>query len=343
MDLNLTDSSLKKKYIYADRQILAQHACPWGDIDEGEEDDFKYFYLHDRLGSVRLVINDSGNVVKYYTYEPFGEVIDDDGTFENALRFTGQYFDAEIEEYYLRTRQYNPAIARFTARDPVFGKLEQPLTLHKYLYCQNDSVNFADVDGRWALMVGASASFNFGLADIPGYAQTLPMAHSMARRDPTLMEYYNILLPVYTMVAESMGFGGTAGAGIGIAKDENESWNKGWSAAPLAWYSAGLSVSTGAGASVVIDVGFSPEAQKVEDLGGRFVEAGASGSLPVPSYLGINTGGATCSWGIDENDKFTGITLWTVSFGWGASVLGPGKEAHAFQGRTRVGERLWGN
>jgi RHS repeat-associated protein len=145
MDLNLTDSSLKKKYIYADRQILAQH-----DIDDDAQpaQDDKYFYLHDRLGSVRLVINDSGNVVKYYTYEPFGELIEDAGTFDNAFRFTGQYFDAEIEEYYLRARQYNPQIARFTSRDPVLGDQEEPLTLHKYLYCANDPINNIDPTGK---------------------------------------------------------------------------------------------------------------------------------------------------------------------------------------------------
>jgi RHS repeat-associated protein len=145
MDLNLTDSSLKKKYIYADRQILAQH-----DIDDDatpDPIDDKYFYLHDRLGSVRLVINDSGSVVSHYTYEPFGEVIDDDVTFVNDFLFTGQYFDFEIEEYYLRARQYNPHLARFTARDAVEGKFEQPLTLNRYLYCENDPINLFDPDG----------------------------------------------------------------------------------------------------------------------------------------------------------------------------------------------------
>lgn len=45
---------MKRRYIYADRQTLAQH-----DSDEGEEEDFKYFNLHDRLASVRLVISNS--------------------------------------------------------------------------------------------------------------------------------------------------------------------------------------------------------------------------------------------------------------------------------------------
>lgn len=42
------------------------------------------YWAYARLGSVRLVIDyAAGDVVKYYTYEPFGKVIDD-GTFENA-------------------------------------------------------------------------------------------------------------------------------------------------------------------------------------------------------------------------------------------------------------------
>ena len=127
-------------------QVLAQH-----DID-GQQDDI-YFYLHDRLGSVRLIIEydsqaGSVDVVKYYIYEPFGQVLDSGGTFDNPFMFTGQYFDSEIEEYYLRARQYNPHISRFTSRDPVAGKFKEPLTLHRYLYCLNDPVNGVDPSGE---------------------------------------------------------------------------------------------------------------------------------------------------------------------------------------------------
>ena len=165
MDLNLTDSSLKKKYIYvtdplggvdplgADRQIIAQHACPLGD---GEMSDDKYFYLHDRLGSVRLVIDDQSAVKNTYTYEPFGEMLATEctETIENPFKFTGQYFDSEIEEYYLRARQYNPHLARFTSRDPAMGEFDEPITLHKYLYCGNDPVNWIDPSGEF--LSGAS-------------------------------------------------------------------------------------------------------------------------------------------------------------------------------------------
>jgi len=35
-----------------------------------------YFYLYDRLGSVREIINKNGQVVNHYTYGPFGQTIE---------------------------------------------------------------------------------------------------------------------------------------------------------------------------------------------------------------------------------------------------------------------------
>lgn len=50
-------------------------------------------------------MNSSAVVTQDYPYEPFGEVIDSSGSFDNSFMFTGQYFDSEIQEYYLRARQ----------------------------------------------------------------------------------------------------------------------------------------------------------------------------------------------------------------------------------------------
>jgi len=190
-------ASLKKKYIYADRQILAQH-----DIDEGEEEDFKYFYLHDRLGSVRLVIDDQSAVKNTYTYEPFGEMFATEctETTENPFKFTGQYFDSEIEEYYLRARQYNPHLARFTSRDPIRGEFTEPQTLHLYLYCGNDPINRVDLTGNrpvWAMyefwaeiggevVKGAAATLD-GVNPIPFWN---PFEHVYANEDGTVDRIY---------------------------------------------------------------------------------------------------------------------------------------------------------
>jgi hypothetical protein len=43
---------------------------------------------------------------------------------------------------------YDPQLMRFTARDPVNGRFKEPLTLHKYLYCLNDPINYTDPTGK---------------------------------------------------------------------------------------------------------------------------------------------------------------------------------------------------
>ena len=106
------------KLSYANSQILAQH--------DGDSSASRYFYLHDRLGSVREIINTAGEVNNIYTYDPFGETFASE-TEENILnpfKYTGQWFDVELNQYYLRARQYEPHIGRFTSRDPIFGTFE---------------------------------------------------------------------------------------------------------------------------------------------------------------------------------------------------------------------------
>ncbi len=84
--------------------------------------------------------------------------------------FTGQWFDSQFCQYYLRARMYDPNLGRFTSRDPIFGKFKNPLTLHSYLYCLNDPVNRTDSSGEIsvALIVvggivgGISAAINSG-------------------------------------------------------------------------------------------------------------------------------------------------------------------------------------
>ena len=124
-----------------------------GGVSRGDN----YFHLHDRLGSVRQVIDTSGNVKNRYIYEPFGELYDNEADFEetidNSFKFTGQYLDSEIDQYYLRARQYYPHIGRSTTRDPILGSFREPMTLHVYLYCLNDPVNRVDPSGEFTFHV----------------------------------------------------------------------------------------------------------------------------------------------------------------------------------------------
>jgi len=75
MELN-SSGSIVKSYIYANSQVIAQH--------DGDSSADRYFYLHDRLGSVRQVIDTSGDVEQMYTYGPYGNLLEYDGTFDNV-------------------------------------------------------------------------------------------------------------------------------------------------------------------------------------------------------------------------------------------------------------------
>jgi len=123
---------------------------------DGGQSATEYFYVTDRLGSVRQVVGIVDNepaIVLSYTYSPFGQMLEQSKKtgFEysfNSFLFTGQWFDSEFGQYYLRARQYDPVLMRFTARDPVRGKFQNPLTLHPYMYCINGPINKIDLSGN---------------------------------------------------------------------------------------------------------------------------------------------------------------------------------------------------
>lgn len=58
------NNAILKTFIHANGEVLMQH--------DGDYTASRYFYLHDRLGSVRQVIDSSASVVNCYTYDPCG-------------------------------------------------------------------------------------------------------------------------------------------------------------------------------------------------------------------------------------------------------------------------------
>jgi len=151
-EVDASDGSLENSYLWADGQILARYTH-----NADETVDEKFYYVHDRLGSVRMVIGYDGgdaHVENHYTYAPFGQTLESAENTCNPFQFTGQWHDQETSEYYLRARMYDPTMMRFTTRDPAKGKRKEPLTLHNYLYCYNNSVNRTDVNGEFASLAG---------------------------------------------------------------------------------------------------------------------------------------------------------------------------------------------
>jgi RHS repeat-associated protein len=133
---------------------------------DGDMNSPRYFYLHDRLGSVRQIINFSGTVENCYYYTLWGGVTgsETDENVSNWFGWAGYLGDEEISSYYCNARQFNSA--RFTTRDPISGSFNEPMTLHAYLYCLNDPINRTDPTGEKSLseMMAATKVWASGVA-----------------------------------------------------------------------------------------------------------------------------------------------------------------------------------
>jgi len=156
-----------------------------------------------------------------------------------------------------------------------------------------------------------------------------------------MIQYYSVMMPFAVALSDHIGFGGTAGGAFVVAKDTSKGYitGGGWSYGLMGYAAGGHSVSTGKGATLTVDIGFSWQAQKVTDLRGWFHEVGESFTSPAPFlFFGMNAAGFTASQGINKEGGFNGIYLWTASFGWGTSGGNVGLEAHSYVGRTWVKE-----
>jgi RHS repeat-associated protein len=79
--------------------------------------------------------------------DAFGEMISQSGTTPNEWRYEGEQYDAGSGLYDLRARWMAPGVGRFTSRDTFSGTLTDPISLHPYLYTENDPINKTDPSG----------------------------------------------------------------------------------------------------------------------------------------------------------------------------------------------------
>jgi RHS repeat-associated protein len=74
--------------------------------------------VHDGLGSVRQLLDTTGQIETNYAYDPFGVPLVE-GEVYNPYQFTGEAWDAEVELAYLRARYYQPEEVRLGPEAPL--------------------------------------------------------------------------------------------------------------------------------------------------------------------------------------------------------------------------------
>ena len=68
------------------------------------------WHLAAHLGSVRDLVDNSGNSVNHFVYDSFGNVVSQSGTVISRFLFTGREWDEEIGLQFNRGRFYKPPL-----------------------------------------------------------------------------------------------------------------------------------------------------------------------------------------------------------------------------------------
>ncbi len=105
------------------------------------------YYGYDGHGSVRFLMDTNGTITDTYTYDAFGTLLVHNGNTPNNYLYAGQQFNPELGLYYNRARYLNQDIGRFWTRDTYEGDNEDPLSLHRYLYAQDNPLDNTDPSG----------------------------------------------------------------------------------------------------------------------------------------------------------------------------------------------------
>ena len=105
------------------------------------EDGAYHAFHQDEQGST-VYITEQG-VENCYQYDAFGNLTEKRESFENRILYTGQQYDQETGQYYLRARYYNPVVGRFLQEDTYRGD-----GLNLYAYCANNPVVYYDPSGQ---------------------------------------------------------------------------------------------------------------------------------------------------------------------------------------------------
>lgn len=103
------------RYVYApgiDRPLAMSRDGKW------------YYFVRDRIGSIRALLDETGRQIEAYDYTaygaPLGQAQANGRHTISALHpfgFAGREYDAESGLYYMRARYYDPAVGRFIQRD----------------------------------------------------------------------------------------------------------------------------------------------------------------------------------------------------------------------------------
>ena len=117
------------------------------------------WYLTDRLGSVRDLVDVAGLLINHVNYDSFGRVLSQtNAATGDRFLFTARELDVATQQYYFRARFYDASTGQFTQQDPL-GFRASDYNLYRYVL--NQVTNATDPTGRLSLVERAAIIFPF--------------------------------------------------------------------------------------------------------------------------------------------------------------------------------------
>jgi RHS repeat-associated protein len=118
----------------------------------------RFYFLKDHLGSIKVVVNASGNRVAHTDMYPFGYEmpgrVQGSSSVDGRYKFTGKERDTETSYDYFGARYYDARIGRWLIPEPLLSTLNPKELIHKtvlslspYQYVRNNPIRRIDVDG----------------------------------------------------------------------------------------------------------------------------------------------------------------------------------------------------
>ena len=215
----------------------------------------KYYYIFNIQGDVIGILNQAGQKIVSYTYDPWGKVLSVDGSEASAIgqinpiRYRGYYYDTETGFYYLQSRYYDPTTRRFLNADGMIGANQDILSYNLFAYCSNDPVNYCDPTGCYltpydrlrVLLASGKAWYDAqGKLHVPysSYRVKKKSSRSMSDKGVTFVADYETLVPS----PEDDGYGNLT-VGYGHVVQPNEKFGTLTKPEALALLASDLKVS----------------------------------------------------------------------------------------------------
>lgn len=134
-----------------------------------------YYYILNGQGDVIALIDNTGNTVVEYTYDPWGQITSITGALAgtlgqaNPMRYREYYYDSETGLYYLQSRYYDPETGRFISADGLLSTGQGILGHNMFAYCLNNPTNRFDIGGNISFAMGALLVFGVLLIGAVAY------------------------------------------------------------------------------------------------------------------------------------------------------------------------------